>query len=93
LRLLAVVSAGYINSGCFSFQYLLVFCYNVAFVGQSSGFVLVEFLLTECLFFFLYFIRFRLCLLIYDILISVSAVPVGASDRVAGLLSRIWWQR
>jgi hypothetical protein len=22
----------------------------------------------------------------------VSAVPVGASDRVAGLLSRVWWQ-
>jgi hypothetical protein len=24
---------------------------------------------------------------------SVSAVPVGALDRVAGLLSRIWWQK
>jgi len=25
--------------------------------------------------------------------IFVSAVPVGALDRVAGLLNRIWWQR
>ena len=35
---------------------------------------------------------FYLCWLTY-IIISVSAVPVGASDRVAGLLNRKWWQR
>jgi hypothetical protein len=59
-------------------------------VGQFYSVALVEFLLSE--YFLVPFFRFYLCLLTY-IIISVSAVPVGALDRVAGLLNRKWWQR
>ncbi len=69
-----------------------MFCFNVVFCRAISSFALVEFLLSEYLFAFCIFL-FQLCLLIYNIFIFVSAVPVGASDRVAGLLNRIWWQR
>jgi hypothetical protein len=58
-------------------------------VGQFHSFALVEFLLSE--YFLVPFFRFYLCLLTY-IIISVSAVPVGALDRVAGLLNRKLWQ-
>jgi hypothetical protein len=34
-----------------------------------------------------------LWLLNYNSFLPVSAVPVGASDRLAELLNRTWWQR
>ena len=74
----------------FSLQYLLASCFNVAHCRAISflctGRIFVERILFLCIF------RFYLCLLTY-IINSVSAVPVGALDRVAGLLNRNWWQR
>ncbi len=70
-----------------------MFCFNVAQVGQFHPFALVEFLLLSEYFFLCLLFVFQLCCLTYIFFISVSAVPVGASDRVAGLLNPTWWQR
>ena len=85
---------GFINSGCFSSQYLLVFCFNIAHCRAISFlctgricWVIISVL--ACAPFFSFLVMW----LTYIIFISVSAVPVGALDRVAGLLNRIWWQR
>jgi len=65
-------------------------------VGQFCFYALVEIcfvnIFSEYLFLFsLHF--FILWLLTYNSFLSVSAVPVGASDRLAGLLNRTWWPR
>ncbi len=69
-----------------------MFCFNVAHCRAILFVTLVEFLLSE---YFFLCASFRFSAMLFDLyfLISVSAVPVGASDRVAGLLSRTWWQR
>ncbi len=85
-----VVSAGYLNFGFFSSQYLLVSCSNAAHCRAISFLCTGRILLSEYI--LVFFFWFFLCLLT-DIIISVSAVPVGALDRVAGLLNRKWWQR
>ena len=82
---------GFINSGCFSSQYLLVSCSNVAHC-RAISFLCTGRFFVERIFSCAFVFRFNLCLLTY-IIISVSAVPVGALDLVAGLLNRKWWQR
>ncbi len=67
-----------------------MFCFNVAHCRTISIFSLVEFL-SE--YFFLRFLSVLAMLVDLYFFISVSAVPVGALDRVAGLLNRIWWPR
>jgi len=84
---------GFINSGCFSSQYLLVFCFNVAHCRAISFLCTGRILLGDYLCFGLRFFFSFLVMLVDLYYFSVSAVPVGALDRVAGLLNRIWWQR
>ncbi len=72
-------------------QYLLVFCFNIAHCRAISFFCTGRIFVEGI--FLLYFFVLSYVVLTYTIFISVSAVPVGALDRVVGLLSRIWWQR
>jgi hypothetical protein len=59
-------------------------------VGQIHFFALVKFCWANT--FFCVFFSFLVLLVDLYYFISVSAVPVGALDHVAGLLNRIWWQ-
>ncbi len=94
MRLLAVVFAtDLLIPAVFSSQDLLVFCFNVAHCRAISFPCTGRILLGDYFCFGLrFFFRFSY-VLTYITFISVSAVPVGALDRVAGLLNRIWWQR
>ncbi len=89
---LAVVPAGYVNSGCFLPSIYWCFVTMLHSAGQLV-FCTGRILLSEYL--FLSFLCFSFSFVFVDLYYFsfVSAVPVGALDRVAGLLSRIWWQR
>jgi hypothetical protein len=50
------------------------------------------FFFSEHLFLIFLCFRFILRLLISNNFLSVSVIPVGASDRLAGLLNRPWWR-
>ena len=93
---LAVVSAGNLNVVCISSWYLLVYGFRVAYCRailflRTGGNLFCELFLNiypcfSCVSIFI------LWLLNYNSFLSVSAVPVGASDRPAELLNRTWWR-
>ena len=93
---LEVVSAGYLNVVCVSSRYLLVSRFSLAYCRAICFFALVEILLwililniypcVSCVSVFI------LRLLISNNFLFVSVIPVGASDRLAELLNRTWWQ-
>ncbi len=69
-----------------------MFCFSVAYCKA------ILFLRTgRSLFGEYFFLEFSVLFMLVDLYIIffnfVSAVPVGALDRVAELLNRIWWQR
>ncbi len=70
-----------------------MFCFNVAHCRAISFLCTGRILLGDYFCFGLCFFSFLVMLVDLYIFISVSAVPVGALDRVAELLNRIWWQR
>ncbi len=86
---------------CWIFKFCLVFLLSICWcfvsvlhiVRQFCSFALVEILLSE--YFSLCYSSFSFLILLFDLycFYFVSAVPVGASDRVAGWLNRTWWQR
>ena len=93
---LVVSPAEYSNFVCNSSRYLLVSRFSLAYYRAICFFALVEILVeniySEFLILVIFVLLFNLRLLISNNFLSVSVIPVGASDRLAGLLNRIWWQ-
>ena len=69
-------------------------CFNVAHC-RAISFLCTGRIFVERILFLVFCSFFSFSAMLVDLyyFISVSAVPVGALDRVAGLLNRIWWQR
>ncbi len=72
-----------------------MFCFNVAHCRAISFLYTGRIFVERILFLVFVFLLFSFSAMLVDLyfFIFVSAVPVGALGRVAGLLNRIWWQR
>jgi hypothetical protein len=93
---LVVPPAEYSNFVCIISWYLLVSRFSLAYCRAICFFALVEIcLVNNFLDIYTCFSRvsiYILWLLNYNNFLFVSVIPVGASDRLAGLLNRTWWQ-
>ncbi len=79
------------------FPYLLVYRFSLAYCRAICFFALVEIwfmnAFSEHLSLFFICFRFILRLLMFNnFFFIVSAILVGVSDRLAGLLNRLWWR-
>ncbi len=93
---LLVPPAEYSNFVCILSRYLLVSRFSLAYCMAICSFALVEILVentySEFFILVIFVFLFNLRLLISNNVLFVSAIPVGASDRLAELLNRSWWQ-
>jgi hypothetical protein len=92
---LVVPPAEYSNFVCIPSRYLLVSRFSLAYCRAICFFALVEirFVNTFSEYFLVSCVSvFILRLLISNNFLFVSVIPVGASDRLAELLNRTWWQ-
>ncbi len=95
-RGLLVPPAEYSNFVCILSRYLLVSRFSLAYCRAICFFALVEILVeniySEFFILVIFVLLFNLRLLISSNFHFVSVIPVGASDRLAGLWNRTWWR-